>query len=114
MLLGAAGVALGAAGFALAGTTTLSLTYAGPEPETATVPWGSTLRITNVDSVAHSLVSSQEEFQSGVIQPGHSFTAVITGPAHSYSFRQTGGRGFPGKVDVAFSGSVSLSARTPV
>ena len=57
-LLGVAGLALGAAGFALAGTTTLSLTYAGPEPDTLTVPWGDTLRITNVDCVSHSIVSS--------------------------------------------------------
>jgi hypothetical protein len=110
MLLGAAGVALGVAGFALAGTTTLSLTYAGPEPDTLTVPWGDTLRITNADSVAHSMVSGQPELQTGVLQPGQVFTTAITGPAHSYSFRQTGGRGFPGKIAVTFAGHVSLNA----
>jgi hypothetical protein len=114
VLLCVVGLALGAAGFALAGTTTLSLTYVGPQPQTATIPWGDTIRITNVDSVAHSLVSSQQEFQTGVIQPGQTFTTVLTGPAHSYSFRQTGGRGFPGKVDVAFSGTVSLSSNAAV
>ena len=78
-LLGAAGLALGAAGFALAGTSTLSLTYAGPEPETVTVPWGDTLRITNVDSVSHAIVSSHSELQTGVVLPGRTFTAMITG-----------------------------------
>ena len=109
-LLGAAGLALGAAGFALAGTSTLSLTYVGPEPDTLTVPWGDTLRITNVDSVSHSIVSSHPELQTGVLLPGHTFTSTITGPAHSYSFRQTGGRGFPGKVQVDFTGRVSFAS----
>ena len=108
-LLCVAGLALGAAGFALAGTTTLSLTYVGPEPDTVTVPWGDTLRITNADTVAHSLVSSHPELRTGVLLPGKTFTATISGPAHNYSFRQTGGTGFPGKVEVDFRGHVSLS-----
>jgi len=109
-LLGAAGLALGAAGFALAGTSTLSLTYAGPEPETVTVPWGDTLRITNVDSVSHAIVSSHSELQTGVVLPGRTFTTMITGPAHTYSFRQTGGRGFPGKIEVDFTGRISFTS----
>lgn len=108
-LLCVAGLALGAAGFALAGTTTLSLTYVGPEPDTVTVPWGDTLRITNADTVAHSLVSSHPELRTGVLLPGKTFTATISGPAHNYGFRQTGGTGFPGKVEVDFRGHVSLS-----
>ena len=111
MLLGVSGLALGAAGFALAGTTTLSLTYAGPEPETLTVPWGDTLRITNVDTVAHSLASSHSELQTGLLLPGKTFTTAITGPTRNYSFRQLGGKGFPGKIEVDFNGHVSLSAR---
>ncbi len=115
MLLGAAGLALGAAGFALAGTTTLSLTYVGPEPDTVTVPWGDTLRITNADTVAHSLISSHAELRTGVLLPGKTFTTTITGRAHTYSFRQTGGRGFPGKIEVDFTGHISLSVgRTSV
>jgi hypothetical protein len=109
-LLGVAGLALGLAGFALAGTTTLSLTYVGPEPDTLTVSWGDTVRITNVDSVAHSIVSSHPELQTGVLQPGGTFTTTITAPAHSYSFRQTGGRGFPGKIEVDFTGRVLFVA----
>jgi hypothetical protein len=111
MLLGVSGLALGAAGFALAGTTTLTLTYAGPEPDTVTVPWGDTLRITNADTVSHSLVSSHPELQTGVLLPGKTFTTTITGPNRNYSFRQTGVRGFPGKIEVDFSGRVSLSTR---
>jgi hypothetical protein len=108
-LLGVAGLALGAAGFALAGTTTLSLTSVGPEPETVSVPWGDTLQITNEDTIAHSLVSSHPELRTGVLLPGKTFTATISGPAHKYSFRQTGGTGFPGKIEVDFTGRVSLS-----
>ena len=114
-LLCVAGLALGAAGFALAGTSTLSLTYGGPQPGTLTVPWGDTLRITNVDSVSHAIVSSHPELQTGVVLPGHTFTSTITGPAHSYSFRQTGGRGFPGKIAVDFTGHVTFTpSRTAV
>jgi hypothetical protein len=108
-LLCVAGLALGAAGFALAGTTTLSLTYVGPVPDTISVPWGDTLQIKNEDTVAHSLVSSHAELRTGVLLPGKTFTATIGGPAHNYSFRQTGGKGFPGKIEVDFSGHVSLS-----
>lgn len=108
-LLCVAGLALGAAGFALAGTTTLSLTYVGPVPDTVTVPWGDTLQIKNEDTVAHSLISSHPELRTGVLLPGKTFTATISGPAHNYSFRQTGGTGFPGKIEVDFTGHVSLS-----
>jgi hypothetical protein len=106
-LLGIAGLALGVGGFALAGTQTLSLTYVGPEPDTITVPWGDTLMITNVDSVSHSLLSSHEELRATLL-PHQSVTTMLTGPSRSYSFRQTGGTGFPGKVEVEFSGHVSL------
>ena len=115
VLLGVAGLALGAAGFALAGTTTLSLTYVGPEPGTLTVPWGDTLRITNVDSISHSLISSHPELQSGAVLPGKTFTATIAGPARSYGYRQIGGRGYPGKLVVDFSGGrISLSGTSTV
>ena len=108
-LLCVAALALGAAGFALAGTTTLSLTYVGPVPDTVTVPWGDTLQIKNEDTVAHSLISSHPELRTGVLLPGKTFTATISGSAHNYSFRQTGGTGFPGKIEVDFTGHVSLS-----
>jgi plastocyanin len=103
-----AALALGAGGYALAGTTSLSLTFAGPQPDTVTVPWGDTLEITNEDTVPHSLVSSHPELQSGLIAPGQTFTTTFTTRAHTYGYRQIGGRGFPGHVVVAFSGRVSL------
>jgi hypothetical protein len=107
---GVAVLGLGAGGFALAGTTALSLTSVGPVPDTVTVPWGDTLAIQNADSVPHSLVSSHAELQSGSILPGQTFTTTLTSRAHSYGYRQTGGRGFPGKIVVDFSGRVSLRA----
>jgi hypothetical protein len=109
-LLCAAGLALGAAGFALAGTTALTLSSVGPVPDTVTVPWGDTLAIQNADTIPHSLVSSHPELQSGSIPPGQTFTTTLTSRAHSYGYRQTGGRGFPGKIVVDFSGHVSLRA----
>jgi hypothetical protein len=87
------------------------MTYAGPQPNTLTVPWGDTLRVTNVDSIVHALISSHAELQSGAVLPGKTFMATITGPAHSYGYRQTGGRGYAGKLVIDFTGGrVSLSA----
>jgi plastocyanin len=114
-LLCAALVALGAAGFALAGRTTLSLTSGGPDPETATVPWGATVVITNEDSVPHSLASSHSELQTPSIQPHQTYTTTFTTKSRAYSYRQLGGKaGFSGKVVVDFSGSVSLRASRAV
>ena len=72
-------LALGAGGFALAGTTTLSLTYAGPQPGTLTVPWGDTLEITNDDSVSHSLDLVAPGAAVRPDRAGQTFTATITG-----------------------------------
>lgn len=105
-----AALALGAGGFALAGTTSLSLTHAGPQPKTVTVPWGNTLAIRNADSVAHTLTSAHPELVSGQLLPGQTFTAVFTTATHTYGYRQTGNRGYAGVVVVDFSGSVSLRA----
>lgn len=114
-LLCAALVALGAAGFALAGRTTLSLTSGGPDPETATVRWGDTVVITNEDTVAHQLVSSHEELQTPSILPHQTYTTTFTTKTRAYSYRQVGGKaGFSGKVVVDFSGSVSLRASRSV
>jgi plastocyanin len=114
-LLCAALAALGAAGFALAGQTTLSLTSSGPDPETATVPWGATVVITNADSVPHRLVSSHEELQTPPIQPHQTYTTTFTTKGRAYSYRQIGGKaGYSGKVVVDFSGSVSLRASAAV
>ncbi len=110
VVLCAALLALGAAGYALAGrTTTLTLTYAGPDPDTTTVPWGETVVITNSDSVSHSLVSSHAELQTPSILPHGTYTTVFTTKTHAYSYRQVGGSaGYSGKVVVDFTGSVSL------
>ena len=106
--LGGAGLALGAAGFALAGTATLSLTQHGPVPQTLTVGWGDTLEVRNADTVPHTLVSSHRELQGGVIQPGQAYTTSFTGRVHALGYRQTGGRSYSGKIVVDFSGRVTL------
>jgi hypothetical protein len=106
----AAALALGAGGFALAGTTSLSLTYAGPQPSRVTVPWGGTLAIVNADTVPHTVTSPHPELRSGTLQPGQTFNAVFAGAAHTYGYRQTGGRGYAGVVVVDFTGSVTVRA----
>jgi plastocyanin len=106
----AAALALGAGGFALAGTTSLSLTHAGPQPSRVTVPWGGTLAIVNADTVPHTVTSPHPELRSGTLQPGQAFNAVFAGAAHTYGYRQTGGRGYAGVVVVDFTGSVTVRA----
>jgi hypothetical protein len=108
-VLCAALLALGVAGYALAGRTTLSLTTDGPFPETVTVPWGETVVITNEDSVPHSLASSHEELQTPSILPHQTFATVFTTKTRAYSYRQLGGKaGYGGKVVVDFTGAISL------
>src|SRR5262249_47945638 len=94
---------------ALAGRTTLSLTSDGPFPETATVPWGETVVITNEDSVPHSLASSHQELQTSSILPHQTFTTSFTTKTRAYSYAQLAGQaGHAGKLVVDFSGAVSL------
>jgi hypothetical protein len=107
LLLGVAPLGLGAAGFAGAGKSRLLLTSKGPAPATISVAWGDTLEVKNADGVAHTLASSHRELQ-GVIQPGQTYTTAFTSCTRAYDYRQTGGKAYPGKVVVSFSGYVSL------
>jgi hypothetical protein len=113
VLLGCAGLALAAGGFALAGTQSLALTSVGPTPDDLTVRWGDTLVVKNSDTVSHSLVSSHPELQTGALAPGATYTTLFSSRAHSYGYRQIGGRGFPGKIVIDFAGSVSLKVSSP-
>jgi hypothetical protein len=108
----AGALAAGAAGYALAGTQTVSLTSSGPQPATQTVPWSATLVVRNNDTVAHSLTSSHAELKAPPIAPGGTFTTAFTSGVRSYNYRQTGRKGFAGKIVVDFSGQVSLQAST--
>jgi hypothetical protein len=110
LLLAGAALALGVAGFALAGKSRLLLTSNGPVPATVSLAWGDTLEVKNADDVAHTLLSSHPELQAGAIQPGQTYTTAFTSRTRTYAYRQTGGRDFAGKVVVSFSGYVSLQA----
>jgi hypothetical protein len=105
-------VAVGAAGYALAATQTVALTSTGPQPPTQTIPWGGTLEVRNADTVAHSLTSAHAELRAAPIQPGGTFTTTFTSGVRSYNYRQTGTKGFAGKVVVDFGGHVSLQPST--
>jgi len=104
-------LALGAAGFALADTQTVSLSSDGPDPATITVAWGDTLEIQNDDSVGHGLTSRYPELKVDAIPAGQTYTTSLTNRTITYGYRQTGAKRYPGVVIVKFSGHVSLGAR---
>jgi plastocyanin len=104
-------LALGAAGFALADTQTVSLSSDGPDPATITVAWGDTLEIQNDDSVGHGLTSRYPELKVDAIPAGQTYTTSLTNRTITYGYRQTGAKRYPGVVIVHFSGHVSLAAR---
>lgn len=108
----AGAIAVGAAGYALAATQTVALTSAGPQPATQTIPWGGTLAVRNDDTVTHALTSAHAELKAAPIAPGGTFTTTFTSGVRSYNYRQTGGKGFAGKVVVDFGGHVSLQPST--
>ncbi|MGZ4280465.1 MAG: cupredoxin domain-containing protein [Gaiellaceae bacterium] len=104
-------LALGAAGFALADTQTVSLNSDGPDPATITVAWGDTLEFQNDDSVGHGLTSPYPELKADLIPAGQTYTTSFTNRTITYGYRQTGKKRYPGVVVVRFSGHVSLGAR---
>jgi plastocyanin len=103
-------LALGAAGYALADTTSVSLSSDGPDPATVTVNWGDSLEIENDDSVSHGLTSRYPELKVDAIPPGSTYTTAFTNRTVTYGYQQTGARRFAGTVVVQFSGHVSLRA----
>ncbi len=104
-------LALGAAGYALADTQSVSLNSHGPDPATVTVAWGDTLEIENDDSVGHGLTSRYPELKVDAIPAGQTYTTTFTNRTITYGYRQTGAKRYPGVVIVKFSGHVSLGAR---
>lgn len=106
-----AGGALFAAGFALAGSVSVSLTAKGPDPATVTVEWGDTVVFTNADSIERAVTSSRAPFASGAMPPGGTFEFRFDGRAGRYSYIQTGSRpNTSGIVELKATGTVSLRA----
>jgi hypothetical protein len=104
--------ALFAAGLALAGAATVSLTATGPKPGTVTIDWGDTVVFTNVDTVERAVTSQRGAFSSGPISPGASFEHRFDGRPGRYGFVQSGSRpNTSGVVELAPSGTVSLAIR---
>lgn len=109
--IAAASIALGAAGFALAGGVAVTLGPSGPQPKVATVSWGDTVSFANGDSVAHAITSPRDDLRSAEIPPGGTYSSVVTARTGTYPYKQTGGKTFPGFLIVRTSGTVSLTAR---
>jgi plastocyanin len=109
--IAAASIALGAAGFALAGGVAVTLGPSGPQPRVVTVSWGDTLSFANGDSVAHAITSPREDLRSPAIPPGGTYSSVITARTGTYPYKQTGGKSLPGFLIVRTGGTVSLTAQ---
>ncbi|HUK95643.1 MAG TPA: hypothetical protein VLU96_11395 [Gaiellaceae bacterium] len=107
----AGSLALGAAGYALAGTLSVSLGAKGPNPATATVNWGDTVEFRNADAVPHGITSRYPDLRVETIPPGSTYTTTFTSRTSTYGYRQTGPKRYTGQIVVRFSGHVSLSAR---
>lgn len=96
-------------GYALAATTSVSLTAQGPQPATVTIDWGDTVAFSNGDTVARGVTSARAEMASGTIDPGGKFEHRFLGRAGRYSFVQTGTRPqSSGVVILALGGGVTL------
>jgi plastocyanin len=103
-------VVLAAAGFALAGTISVTLGPKGPQPAVVTVEWGDTLAFVNGDSVTHGLTSPRPDFSTTAISPAATYAGTVTARKGSYQYRQTGGKSFAGTVVVTATGTVTLKA----
>jgi plastocyanin len=101
-------VALGTAGYALAASTSISLTADGPQPETVTVNWGDTVVYSNSDSVEHAIRIPRAEVTTPSIPPGGTFEQKYEGRGGNYNFVQVGRRNHAGQVVVKVEGDVTL------
>jgi hypothetical protein len=100
------------AGLAFAGTTTVSLTAAGPQPGTVTVQWGDTVSFANASGGSPVVTIPRATVASPAIPPGGSWAYAFDGRSGNYVFRQTGGqRDFGGTVVVQLNGRVTMTAR---
>lgn len=104
---------LGAGGFALAATTTVTLSPTGPQPATVTVGWGDTVSFVNGDSASHVVRIPRLEASSAALEPGASFAQVFDGRGGNYVFQQIGRPNYGGLVVVEVKGKVTLSTATP-
>jgi hypothetical protein len=112
LVAAAAAAALGVAGYALAGSVTVSLGPAGPQPTAVTADWGDTLAVVNTDTVTYAITSPREDLRADTVAPGATWTSVVTARAGSYQYRQIGGtKSFQGQLVVTATGKVSLTAR---
>lgn len=102
---------LGAAGFALAGTTPITLRPDGPQPRTVTVPWGDTVSFQNADALSHAITLPRINVEGPSIPPGGSWAHVFDGRGGNYLFRQLGGpANHQGTIVVDVEGKATLTA----
>jgi plastocyanin len=102
------------AGLALAGTASVTLGPAGPQPATVTVQWGDTVVFSNGDGEAHGVTIPRITVESPSLAPGASWAQVFDGRTGNYIFRQTGTRSFGGTVVVQLTGGVTMTATPAV
>lgn len=104
---------LGAGGFALAATITVTLGPTGPQPATVTVGWGDTVSFVNGDSASHVVRIPRLEASSPALDPGAAFAQVFDGRGGNYVFQQIGRPNYGGVVVVEVKGKVTLSTPAP-
>jgi plastocyanin len=114
MLVVLLGASLAVAGYALAGTTVVTFTSAGPQPSVASVNWGDTVKFTNADTGPYTLALADDAgTETQTVPAGGSYAKVFNGKAGSHGYTITGTKKFSGKVSVKVTGTVSLTAAAP-
>jgi plastocyanin len=114
ILLAAAGLALGAAGFALAATTSVNIARDGFRPVTRTITAGDTVVWRNGDNANHQVVADNGTFASPILGPGGQYAFAFQA-AGTYRYRdalepaERGTivvRGLPPSISVGISAPV--------
>lgn len=100
-------VGIGAAGYALAGGFSVSLTSGGPQPSLFTAALGDTVTVVNKDSATHTVIDRQSGLQSPALAPGQSFEFVLT-KSGRLTYQQDGPPRGGGSIDVLRTGTVTL------
>ena len=103
--------AIGTAGVAFGSGYVVTLTPTGPQPPQVTAAIGDTVTFVNNDTVPHVVVARRDNLTTPTIPSGQTYAHVLT-TSGNFTYRQEGGRDFPGTITVARTGGVSLAAKT--
>lgn len=102
--------ALLGAGYALAGTSVVTLTSTGPQPNNTTVAWGDTVNFSNAGTTAYDLKLA-EDTTTQTVPAGGTYSRAFDGKVGSHRYSLTEGKKkYAGSIVVALTGTISLKS----